>query len=184
MKSFPNDSEGYVSSLKRLKYLFGQRPAVAQALLAKVVKGKPVQDHDLKGLSDFYYSISDCLVALNRLRYLSDIHSSDTLRQTVHRLPRGLQFKWAERSLWIRRREEPNLIHFEQWLQERLLAMKEAYLPESKPDKKPKDEHVMALFDSSDNECFLCSEKHLFWKCKQYKELKPKQRHELAMKKH
>ena len=98
VKSYPNNTEGYVKSLKRLKRLFGQRPKVARALLANVVKGKSISDDDIKGLWDFYYAMSDCLVALKRLNYHSDLYSSDTLAQAVERLPHKLKLRWAESS--------------------------------------------------------------------------------------
>ena len=48
--------------------------------------------------------------------------------------------KWAEHSLIIRRKEEPNLTHLNEWLQIRVLAMKEACLPCSVHRKEDKDE--------------------------------------------
>ena len=109
--------------------MFGQRPLIAQAVLGKVTKGKAVQNNDSKGLADLYYSINDCLVTLQQLNYNSDLKSSDTLRQVIQRLPPNMHMKWAEYSLLIRNREEPNLKHMNEWLQKRVLAMKEAYLP-------------------------------------------------------
>ena len=127
VKEYANDPRGYPQSLKKLKYLFGQRPIVARAVLSKVTKGKPVKDQDTEGLAELYYSISDCLVTLSQLNYVSDLYSSDTLHQAVQRLPPGLIMKWAERSLMIRKRQiEPNLQHLEMWLKDRLLAQKQA----------------------------------------------------------
>ena len=46
VKGFSNDTQGYVMSLKKLKYLFGRRPRIAQAVLVKVTNGKMIQnDH-------------------------------------------------------------------------------------------------------------------------------------------
>ena len=71
VKAYANDSRGYVWSLKKLKYLFGQRSAVAKAILEKVTKGKAVVNDDLRGLTELYYSISDCLMILQQLNYES-----------------------------------------------------------------------------------------------------------------
>ena len=128
VKSFANDPRGYVRSLKKLKYLFGQRSAVAKAVLEKATKGKAVSNDDLKGLSELYYSISECLTVLDQLNYESDLKSSDTLRQIICRLPRYLQIKWGEHSLVLKQYEEPNLTHLEKWLHARVLARKETNL--------------------------------------------------------
>ena len=77
MQAFGKDWYGYVCGLKRLKFLFGQKAKVAQAHIAKVTKGDLLKDEDIDGLVDFYYSIGDCLVTLNRMHYYSDLGSSD-----------------------------------------------------------------------------------------------------------
>ena len=126
VQGYPNNASGYVSSLKRLKFLFGQKGKIAQATIMNITQGKDVPDHNASALSDLYYSVSNCLVTLTQLNYASDVYSSHTLRQVVLRLPRRLQDKWAETSFTIRSRgEDPNLIHFEKWLQARVMALKE-----------------------------------------------------------
>ena len=79
VKEYANDPRGYPQSLQQLKYLFGQRPAVARAVISKVTKGKPVGNRDTQGLGELYYSVCDCLVTLKQLNYESDLYSSDTL---------------------------------------------------------------------------------------------------------
>ena len=169
--------------------MFGQRPLIAQAVLGKITKGKAVQNDDAKGLADLYYSINDCLVTLQQLNYSSDLQSSDTLRQVVQRLPSRMHMKWAEHSLIIRRKEEPNLKHLNEWLQVRVLAMKEAYLPRSEHRKGQKDEPqkrgsnekftaATAISEKAGGKgkkliCELCSLEHLFWKCEQYEKMNP-----------
>ena len=64
VRGFQNDSLGYVLALKKLKKLFGQRSLVARAVLAKVTKGKQIDNDDVKGLSEFLYNINDCLLTL------------------------------------------------------------------------------------------------------------------------
>ena len=185
VKGYATDSRGYVLSLKRLKYLFGQRPLIAQAVLGKVTKGKAVPNDDVKGLTELYYSINDCLVTLRQLNYGSDLKSSDTLRQVIQRLPSKMHMKWAEYSLIIRRKEEPNLEHLNEWLQARVLAMKEAYLPDS--TKKSKEGKFTAATtvvekkrEKPKTSCNLCKNNHLFWKCDQYTAMKPSERFQTA----
>ena len=57
---------GYVQSLKRLKFMFGQRASVVQAHLMSVTNGKLVKD-ETKDLTQFYYCISECISTLSRL---------------------------------------------------------------------------------------------------------------------
>ena len=136
VRGFSNDTRGYVMSLKKLKYLFGQRPRIAQAVLDKITKGKVIQNDDVKGLTELSYSINECLVTLEQLNYVADLRSSDTLRQVVRRLPSNMLKRWAEHSLLIRQQDEPNLAHLDEWLQKRVLALKETYLPKSSQMRK------------------------------------------------
>ena len=123
-------------SLKRLKFMFGQKSKIAQAVLEKITRGKVIARDDTNGTLEFYYTLSDCLVTLRQLNYASDLYSSDTLRLAVQRLPKNLQMKWAENSLKIRDRwEEPNLIHLEAWLERRVLVQKDAYVSEPREQK-------------------------------------------------
>ena len=188
VKGFQNDSRGYVLALKQLKKLFGQRSLVARAVLAKVTKGKPIENDDVKGLSEFLYSINDCLITLKQLNYVADLHSSDTLQQALQRLPVRLLSKWSDRCLFIRRTEEPNLVHLEAWLQDRVLALKEMNLSSRKQQtRKPKEEvkeekfagATMKTGDVKYPPCPLCKKDgHSLGKCFKYKELSPGKRME------
>ena len=67
-------------------------------------------------MTEFYYCVSDCLIALRQLQFDSDLYSSGTLlRQTVRRLPERYANKWYEfaEQIWDRTGEEINLMHFE-----------------------------------------------------------------------
>ena len=55
------DKRGYVLSLKRLKYSFGQGSRIAQAHLAKITGGKKISKDDNKGLPEFYYTSATVL---------------------------------------------------------------------------------------------------------------------------
>ena len=187
VQEYANDPRGYPLSLKKLKYLFGQRPTVAKAVLSRVTKGKQVSNRDTKGLSDLYYSISECLVTLKQLNYESDLYSSATLDQAVRRLPAGLITKWAERSLGIRKKdEEPNLLHLELWLKDKVLVQKEVcQFQESGTKeagaKKGHEESHLGL-SLEEGICSMCKGNHPFYKCMKYKALKPTERMELVRK--
>ena len=197
VKGYVNDPFGYVMALRTLKHLFGRRAIIARAVLERVLKGKVIGSDDRKGLSSFYYNINECLVTLKQLNYISDLHSSETLQQAVQRLPMFLQHKWSERSLSVRRTEEPNLLHLGSWLRDRLLAMKEiappsrhkgndSKLPSASPkSNKPEDKHVNVVQKQGSDTakpCDLCKsdEKHNFWRCKIYRQMEPKKKAEFV----
>ena len=186
VQGYGNDKYGYYNSLKRLKYMFGQREAIAQVILNKITRGKQIANHDVDELNKFYYTISDCLHTLRRMRYFSDLYSSDVLRQAVQRLPYWLKNKWAEYCFIIRRTDEPNLIHFEKWLQDRVMAMKDPCLKEfyanARRSKGQDDKQKFSTMHSrieeeietkekskrSAEDCSFCEDKHKNHKCPIY----------------
>ena len=185
VKGFASDSRGYVLSLQRLKFYFGQKSKIAQATLKIVTENAAVDNDDIVSLQEFYYQISDCLVTLRMLRYESDLRSTQTLRQAVARLPSRMMQKWAEHSLRIRSRsEEPDLIHFADWLQGRILALTDPSLPEVTKPKKGGGANVRinATLITKSASCQICEEKHSFWKCPSFKALSPPERYEFMRK--
>ena len=129
VQCFSNDKVGYIMALKRLKYTFGQKPQICQAYIQKMIRGKQIGNDDKKTLMEYYYTISDCIVALSQLNYTTDLFSSDIRRQVIRRLPPKFHGKWGELCFTLRTVKEPTLVDFENWLQDRILAFKEAYLP-------------------------------------------------------
>ncbi|XP_066934903.1 uncharacterized protein [Clytia hemisphaerica] len=165
---YPNDSQGYIDSLQRLKYMFGNPSIVAQATIKKVTNGSQLSD-DAETMTDFYYSLSECVNTLKKMNYIADIHSTSVLRQTLRRLPDRYLHKWAEHSFRIRKKEEPNLCHVERWLQDRIMAAKDPYLPS--PKKSKFNGHVGG--NDRDDErkivCSHCGENHKIYQCEEFK---------------
>ena len=64
-------------ALKRIKYMFGQRSRISQRYIAKFTRDKPISNDDDKSLLEFYYTTSDCVVALNQLKYRHNLLSSN-----------------------------------------------------------------------------------------------------------
>ena len=175
IKGYPDTWHGYVLSLKTLKFMFGQRTNIAQAVLGKVTQGKPIQDDDDNGLTELYYTVTECLVTLNLLNYASDIHSSDTLRQASARLPVFLQRKWAQQSQRIRNSETPNMTHFQKWFRDIILTRKEACWP-GQPRKKvpplpPGGKISAGTFTGKPGSCPLCKGSHYLGRCEKYIQL-------------
>ena len=62
-----HDWSGYVTGLKCLKLLYGQRSYIVTAHIGNVVRGSRIEDSGIGGLTVLYYSINDCTTALLRL---------------------------------------------------------------------------------------------------------------------
>ena len=90
------------------------------------------------------------------------------MRQTLARLPERLLPRWSEHSLRIRKKEEPNLIHLDSWLQERVMTLKDLYLPQNR-EKKISTLHNRGWMESSSPTCPCCKQDHLVFKCEKYK---------------
>ena len=195
VRGFNSNYEGYVQSLQRLKYMFGNRSLVAQATIQRLVSGKQLENNDVKGLNDYYYTLSHCMNTLKKMRYYADMYSSDVLRQALKRLPPYLLRRWGEYCLILRRREEPSLEHLEIWLQDRVMAAKDPNLPIEKSNKHQgrynppssnfhlSDQIVEDSKGHLDNKqpqkrvCQACGQNHhLTHKCTKYVKLDAKER--------
>ena len=76
--------------------MFGQKSQISQTCVSKLTRGKSISNDNAKVLLKYYYTMSDCVVALKKLNYVYDLHSTDALRQTIRRLPSKLHNRWAE----------------------------------------------------------------------------------------
>ena len=67
LQVFSTNKGCYIMVIKRIKYMFGQRFRINQVYITKLARGKPISndDNDDKSLLEFYYAMSDCVVALN-----------------------------------------------------------------------------------------------------------------------
>ena len=174
IEGFANDDHGYVNSLKKLKYLYGNKVLVAQSVIRKITKFRQVADSDSKSLANFYFEISTCLNTLLKMNYVADVYSTDLLRQILSKLPMYLQRKWSEYSLLLRRREEPNLFHFEKWLQDRVMASRDPYLMDTEKLNKVTTRHTRTDHETDipqhpKRKCVLCSKDHWLYRCDKYK---------------
>lgn len=201
VSGFDSNYEGYVQSLQRLKYMFGNRSLVAQATIRKLVAGKQLENDDIKGLNDYYYTLSHCMNTLKKMKYYADMYSSDVLRQALKRLPPYLLRKWGEYCLVLRRREEPSLQHLEIWLQDRVMAARDPNLPTEEKQPKRSNTSSSSLhlqgpvieedFKETDKRrdsekttpkklCQSCGQRqHLTYKCPEYLKLDAKERFKL-----
>ena len=126
------DWTGYVSALRRLKFMFGRKANIVIGYLDQITNRASVKDNDPQALSEFYYSLSDCNNALVRLNHASELYSSNLLGRVLTRLPLNLKRKWCEHSYRLRQYEEPSLFHLESWLRDdRVMILREPLMTSS-----------------------------------------------------
>ena len=81
LQIFLANKGGYIMVLKRIKYILGQRSRINQAYIAKLARDSPISNDDDKSLLEFYYAMNDCVVALNQLKYIHALDSSNAFRR-------------------------------------------------------------------------------------------------------
>ena len=182
----PTNYFGYVKALKRLKALFGDRSDVASAVIQRLTQGPVVRADSQKELSEYYYDLSDCVIALQHLNYLSDLRSTEVLAQAVRRLPRRLQFKWSERTYVLKSRMiTPTLVEFESWMHERVMAYRKAasFVNTKQIDHPKKGRNEFnGMLNTKEAICVICQGSHCLTKCADYKKLSPNERFECVKK--
>ena len=104
------------------------------------------------------------------MNYIADIYSTDVLCQTLRMLPNYLIRKWSEYSFHLRKREEPNLIHLENWLQARVMAAKDPYLPNGRDKRTGNGPRIQRTkMDDKSASCPCCNGSHFLYKCDSFK---------------
>ena len=90
---------------------------IAETHLTKITKSKQIANDDDKGLIEFYYCLSDCMITLRQLNYESDTYSADTLCQTICRFSNKFYSRWVSTNcLSVKHMREPRLVDMETWL--------------------------------------------------------------------
>ena len=106
VQCFLNDKVGYIMALKRLKYMLGQKTRICQVYIQMMTRGKDIGNDDNKNLMEYYFTISDCIVAPDPLKHAPNLFSSDILRQVIRRLSPKIHGKWQELCFTLRRTKE------------------------------------------------------------------------------
>ena len=124
------DGKGYAIALQTLKKRFGHRSLVAHSLMEEVTKGEVVPPNNRRSLSIFHTAFRNCIFTLNRMNFTSGLDFTENLRMAISRLPPNMRRSWAKTSQYIRRTEEPTLVHFEHWLSAEVEAAHDPDLPQ------------------------------------------------------
>ena len=96
------------------------------------------------------------------------------LWEMIRRLPPKFHDQWSEFCFTLRKTKKKTLVDFENWLQDRILAFKEVYLPVKHELKKNWDTDEKYVGTTlTGNKCILSDNHHIFFKCSKYKSLEP-----------
>ena len=129
------DGKGYAIALQTLKKRFGHRSLIAHSLMEEVTKGEVVPPNNRRSLSIFHTALRNCIFTLNRMNFTSGLNFTENLRMAISRLPPNMRRSWAKTSQYIRRTEEPTLVHFEHWLSAEVEAAHDPERPGHKEDR-------------------------------------------------
>lgn len=137
IQCFSNEQTEYIMTLKNLKQMFLPETMNMPSMHPEDDKRKQITNGGCKSLLlKYYYTISDCIIALGQLSYIKDLHSSDILREVVQMLAPTFHGKFTEYCFKKKQTQEATLVDFGNWLQDQILVPKEAYLPPQKGNKK------------------------------------------------
>ncbi|CAH8613476.1 unnamed protein product [Schistosoma rodhaini] len=111
------EGEGYTKAINILHNQFGKPHDIVEAFLTELLNGVPLNQDDISGLQKLTRLMTNCKIALTQMGRNADLNCSTNLKRIVRRLPRSIQFKWAEAVDDILRRGlEPNFDDLLQFL--------------------------------------------------------------------
>ena len=67
---FSTNRNGYILALKRLNDMLEQKSQISQAYISKLTREKSTSNDDDNVLLEYYYTMSDFVVALKQLNYV------------------------------------------------------------------------------------------------------------------
>ena len=173
--------KGYVTALKRIKYLFGDVSVVASTVIKRISQGATIRSDNGNHLSQFLYDISDAIIALGQLGNDADLRSSEVLNLTAGRLSKPLRLKWGEHVSRLKARgRKPDLLDFEKWLRDRIISLREVGVfegNETKTDAAKGSSGFNGMINKRETDCRVCQKgTHSLTKCDVYQSLDAEKR--------
>ena len=131
--------DGYYHALHLSKEKYGKAHIIARSFIDSLTKGEPIRVNDAKGLVHLSEGMQKCELTLFKLGYMSDLHSTETIRAIIKRLPFDLRKKWVERAATIiESNQEPNFSHLRIFIHSRARVPSSVYGEELANDSKAK----------------------------------------------
>ncbi|VDP86662.1 unnamed protein product [Schistosoma mattheei] len=90
------EEDGYTKAINILHIQFGRPHDIVEAFLTELLDGSPLNQDDVTGLQKLTRLMTNCKIALSQMGRNADLDCSTNIKRIVKRLPRVIQFKWAE----------------------------------------------------------------------------------------
>ena len=110
----------------------------------------------------------DCIVALGRLNYPSDLFSSDIVRQMICRLPPNFHGKWVEFTLLREKRRNQHLWILRIGFKTEYWHLKKHIFSKAWIEGKLRHWRKTYWHKTDCSKCILCDNQHRFFKCNKY----------------
>ena len=196
--------EGYATARDLLKERFGNPVIIAQAWCDHITAGQSnIKPNDGPALQQYADLLRTCLHTLKAMNALGEISAQSTLRDIISKLPAYLTSRWRREVVRVRHSFR-RLPSFEDLVVYVERAAEEANVPifgsvagrvesrEQQPDNRQKPArrhtsfHTSASSDNTSSEaskkCQVCSNDHMIWECKSFKEMSHDERFDLVKK--
>lgn len=197
--------EGYTKARERLKERFGNEFIIAKAWMDLVVKGPVIKPNQSAALQEMADNLSNCYHTLSTMgpEFSAEINTQLVLSQIIERLPIYLKNRWRKQAVGIKMKET-RLPKFKDILKFTEFAAAEANDPvygtfstgyqTSSPPKQQKsnfssnvqvpDEEGKepGVAQPAKSTCLVCKEDHYIFKCNTFKQMRPEERSNFAMK--
>ena len=183
--------------MKTLERKFGQLQVVVGAYFDKLDSYTPVKIHRSEQITNFANFIASNTGVFRSLDYENDLRGAAMLNQAVHKLPPNRCEQWSMHTV-VTDMLRPTLIYFNDWLKRKAEAHERMNVSVA---SKPKVEAIRVRsnnrsfsatvsttprharrtnLESKFSSCPCCKDKHLSWKCDEYKAKTPTQPAKLA----
>lgn len=171
----------YQHALKELHRKYGNPQLVAQACSDKLLSLTSFKEDDHRSLRTFSAKVRGVVATLKYGGYSSQLECFSTIQQLSSKLPLTLRKSWGKKS-WSLQPKLPNLIDFDDWLDETYMEDSRAQIKTQKETvKSPRDRH--SIFAVTFEECPAgCHEPHRLENCQRFNNLTVDKRNELIKK--
>ena len=208
-----DSSVAYKKARSLLQERFGNKFRIGEAWIRKVTSGPSLQVNDKKGLQKFADELQICRETLHALDMMTEMSTQQQLVKIIERLPHYLRSRWLrivkDKRLQGRSPDLADVVHFvadaalevndpvyggllaDKRKQPQPQGSRQSH-PQSHGSRSYHQSHTsypqpgvnFAGSDKKEAKCVLCHNAHVIFSCKQFKDMKPEERFQMAKDKH
>ena len=184
-------SEGYAQARKILAERFGNHHTITERIVQGLIEGKPIRSAE--ALQEFSDDLSNGYATLKQMNSLVEVQSQSYIVKIVDRLQLHLKNRWKRKAMELKE-ESDRYPNFEELVNFVNKEAREASDPVyGKLNSKPcnnatniakKSSAFTSRTDDSSRvyTCVLCKGGHRLFYCKEFREMRPRQRLEFVTK--